>query len=165
MVGRQGRRHPRLPPRRLRHRWRRISDLTTSVPRPTSTIILAFRAHHELWCMTIGAWAEGSKGERAVRACRCPAISRTKYLASKGGFPGRARPRALGARVAVRLTGWIINEEGDEYENGILACGRDSSRAGKPCPGGGYDQDWFCLHVQRSDRRHRQRHAQLLRAC
>ena len=70
MVGRQGRHHPRFPPRALHHRWRRISrvrfrrssagwpPIDPGDPRDgrnrsqiTSTIILAIRAISELWCM------------------------------------------------------------------------------------------------------------------
>src|ERR1700676_5271794 len=109
MVGRQGLRHPRLPPRRLRHRWGRIFDLIANVPRPTSTIILAFRGYRELWCMTVGAWAEGSKGSgRFVLAAALRFRAQNTSL-PRGGFPGRACPCALGARGAVRLTGRIIN--------------------------------------------------------
>src|ERR1700681_1034974 len=62
------------------------------------------------------------------------------------------------------LAGHSNNEEGSEYENGILAGGRDGSRAGNPRDAGGFNKDRVGLYVQRSARRDRQRYAQFVRA-
>ena len=59
---------------------------------------------------------------------------------------------------------WFDNEEGSDYENGILAGRRSGSGAGAARIRWRHHQDRLCLDLQRPDRCDRQRHAQFVRA-
>ena len=95
------------------------------------------------------AWAEGSKREPSVHACCRGAVSRTKQ-----GKKARADRRTGG------------NEDcggGTPMKTAFWLAGATALALSIPRGCGRYDQDRLCLHLQRADRRDRQRYAQLLR--
>src|SRR4051812_13825699 len=106
--------------------------------------------------------AKGSRGELPVRACRWPAVSRTKQGISTRGAGERRRARLRRGGPATALIS--NNEEENDDESCILAGGRYVSGFGKLRDRGGYHQNRICQYVQRPHRRDRQRYAQLVRA-
>src|SRR5258707_1740380 len=104
------------------------------------------------------AWAEGSKrglwfmlaADRPFRAQNTSPDNDNEARETWGGRPVD--------RV------WYDNEEGSDYEKGILAGGRSGSDAGAARIRWRHHQDRLCLDLQRPDRCDRQRHAQFVRA-
>ena len=85
-----------------------------------------------------------------------------RFRAQNTSPDNEARGASAAGRPVDRV--WFDNEEGSDYEKGILAGGRSGSGAGAARVRWRHHQDRLCLDLQRPDRCDRQRHAQLVRA-